>query len=189
MHLITGNLGGDFYKGNLSNFDHLPLHIQHGIKLHRFIDDFTDRAEPILAVSHLFQDHGIQKVAPIACDILLDHYLSRNWIHFSAQPYADFVSAIYAEVETNRTEIGPDFQFLFNKMKEHRWFDAYPHLEGITLILRQFSSRMRFANNLAESATIYRQHQKTIDSSFETFLNDIKVQSAQFILDHRLDVL
>ena len=188
MHLVTGNLGGDFYKGQLSNFQHLPLKIQQGIKLHRFIDDFTDRSEHILQVSHLMQQEGIQKVAAIACDILLDHYLSRNWKQFSAVPYDTFIKAIYGEVEANLGDIGPDFQFLFNKMKEYGWFYAYPRIDGITLILRQFSTRMRFQNNLAESATVYIHHQKTIDACFEAFLNDIKTNSSRFILEQKLGI-
>lgn len=189
MHLITGNLGGDSYKGKLSNFSHLPLKIQQGIKLHRFIDDFTDQSEHILTVTHLLQQGGISKVAAIACDILLDHYLSRNWNHYSSIPYPDFIGAIYLEVEANLEGTPADFRFLFNKMKEHGWFYAYPSFEGISLILRQYGTRIPFKNKLADSSAVYQQHQKTIDTCFETFLNEIRIRSAEFILDQRLDIL
>ena len=45
--LIAGNFAGDSYKGYLDNFEHLPKDILNGVKLHRFIDDFTDHNENI----------------------------------------------------------------------------------------------------------------------------------------------
>jgi acyl carrier protein phosphodiesterase len=188
MHLVTGNLGGDFYKGNLSNFTHLPLNIQQGIKLHRFIDDFTDHSEHILQVSHLLQENGIHKVAGIACDILLDHYLSRNWSNYSNLVYENFIQAIYTEVEANLEFMETDFRFLFNKMKEYGWFHAYPGIDGISLILRQFSSRVKFQNKLGESSRVYIYHQKAIDTCFKAFLSDIKHRSGEFILDQKLNL-
>lgn len=188
MHLITGNLGGDFYKGNLDNFNHLPKQIQQGLKFHRFIDDFTDKSEQILEVGHILQKSGIAKVSFIACDILLDHYLARNWKKYSAIPYPDFIEAIYAEVTRNIQHTEPDFRFLFNKLQEHGWFYDYPSITGISQVLQQYSHRLKFDNQLGRSSEVYSAHQKTIDHYFETFLTDIKIQSHQFILAEKLNI-
>ncbi len=188
MHLITGNLGGDFYKGNLDNFNHLPKHIQQGVKFHRFIDDFTDKSTHIIEVGHLLQKNGISKVSFIACDILLDHYLAKNWNNYSNIPYSDFIQQIYAEVNRNIALTEPDFRFLFNKLQEHGWFFDYPSIQGISQVLHQYSHRLKFDNELAHSSEVYTTHQKTIDSYFETFLNDIKGQSQQFILAEKLNI-
>lgn len=188
FHLITGNLGGDFYKGNLSNFNHLPNHLQQGIKFHRFIDEFTDQSDSIIEVAHIFQKAGIPKVSFIACDILVDHYLSKNWSNYSAIPYDQFIEEIYSEVQGNLHLTEPDFQFLFNKMKEYGWFYEYPTIEGISLILRQFSRRMKFDNHLDSCVNIYLANKKTIDACFETFLKSIKNRSDEFILDEKLNI-
>lgn len=188
MHLTTGNLAGDSYKGNLSNYSHLPKHLQHGIKLHRFIDDFTDQSEHITEVAHIFQKNGISKVSFIACDILLDHFLAKNWKDYSDWPYPDFVNSVYAEVSSNLMHTESDFRFLFNKMREYGWFYEYPSIEGIGLILRQFSTRMKFVNQLSQSSDVYLNNQTTIDTYFKTFLTEIKIKSEQFIFDHKLDI-
>ncbi len=188
MHLITGNLGGDFYKGNLDNFNHLPKHIQQGVKFHRFIDDFTDKSKQIIAVGHLLQKNGIAKVSFIACDILLDHYLAKNWNHYSSIPYSDFIQQIYAEVNRNIEHTETDFRFLFNKLQEHGWFYDYPSIEGISQVLHQYSHRLKFDNHLALCSAVYSNNQKTIDSYFETFLSEIRIASKQFILAERLNI-
>lgn len=189
MHLITGNLGGDSYKGNLSNFMHLPKHIQQGIKFHRFIDDFTDQSKSITEVAHILQKNGISKVSFIACDILLDHYLSKHWKSYSAIPYSTFIESVYAEVKANLAHTDSEFRFLFNKMQEYGWFYEYPDIEGISQILRQYSTRMKFENNLHLSSAVYLNNQETIDRYFKTFLSEIKVQSGKFILEEKLNIL
>jgi acyl carrier protein phosphodiesterase len=188
MHLITGNLGGDFYKGNLDNFNHLPKHIQQGVKFHRFIDDFTDKSKQIIEVGHLLQKNGIAKVSFIACDILLDHYLARNWNQYSTIPYSNFIQEIYAEVNRNIAHTEPDFRFLFNKLQEHGWFYDYPSIQGIGQVLHQYSHRLKFDNELARSSAVYSTHQKTVDSYFETFLNEIQIRSKEFILAEHLNI-
>ncbi len=186
MHLITGNLGGDSYKGNLDKFNGLPEHILNGIKLHRFIDNYTDQSVQIKSVAAIFKNEGISKVSFIACDILLDHYLSRNWNQFSKVAYIEFIQLIYAEVEKNQISMSDDFKFLFNKMQQYGWFYEYPTINGIALILKQFSSRLGFENTLTQSIQVYLNNQKTIDSYFESFIIDIKNDSNKFILANKL---
>lgn len=187
-HLITGNLAGDFYKGNLSNHTHLSISMQQGVKFHRFIDDFTDQSEQISAVAHLFQKNGISKVSYIGCDILLDHYLSNHWKEYSEVSYTDFIREIYQQVDLHLGETTDEFQFLYEKMKEYGWFFDYPTLSGITKILHQFSTRIPFENNLENCAEIYQTHQTEIEKYFKAFLISIKEQSSRFILDQKLDI-
>jgi len=188
LKLITGNLGGDFYKGNLKKFNDLPEHILDGVKLHRFIDNYTDQSDQIKSVASIFKNEGISKVSFIACDILLDHYLSKNWTQFSKTGYIEFIRAIYSEVEKNQSHMSDDFRFLFNKMQQYGWFYEYPTIEGIALILRQFSSRLGFNNALPDSIHVYLNNQKTIDSYFESFVIDIKNASNEFILANKLGI-
>lgn len=188
LNLITGNLGGDFYKGNLKKFNDLPEHILDGVKLHRFIDNYTDQSDQIRSVASIFKNEGISKVSFIACDILLDHYLSKNWNQFSKTGYIEFIRAIYSDVEKNQSHMTDDFRFLFNKMQQYGWFYEYPTIEGIALILRQFSSRLGFNNSLPDSIQVYLNNQKTIDSYFESFVIDIKNASNQFILANKLGI-
>lgn len=187
-HLIAGNLAGDSYKGQLTNFENLPKHILDGVKLHRFIDDYTDTSESIIAVAHLFQKNSIQKITFIASDILLDHYLAKNWTNYSSQFYAQFIKVIYLNVEKDLNLLSNDFKFLYSKMVEYDWLSIYPQEAGIRKVLHQYSSRVQFDNDLDKCMDIYLANKTEIDSHFKTFLADIIKAAANFILESNMEL-
>lgn len=187
-NLTAGNLGGDFFKGNLDHFPNFPANIINGVRVHRFIDTFTDSSQQVLAVSQILRNGGIQKVSGIACDLLLDHYLAREWNRYSDTLYTDFVKHIYACVDPQLGFMSKDFNWFYERLKSYGWMLDYPQLDGITKIMHQFSRRIPFNNNLVESASIYAAHQKTIDKHFEAFFEDIMKGCEQFILEHQLNI-
>lgn len=178
--LIAGNFAGDSYKGNLDNFD-LPKHIIDGIRLHRYIDDTTDHSIIILEAGHIFQANGIKKITYIATDLLLDHFLAREWMKFSSKDYELFIQAVYKFTEKYLDLLKPDFQGLYANLKEYGWFFDYPTEQGMRLILEQFSNRIRFQNDLTRCMDIYLENQAQFDHLFATFLIDIKLSSVEFI--------
>ena len=99
--LIAGNFAGDSYKGNLDKFIFLPSHILNGVKLHRYIDNYTDTSPLIKSVGKIFQNEGVTKVAYIASDIILDHYITKNWSDYSTKSFPEFVDIIYAQTDQN----------------------------------------------------------------------------------------
>ena len=181
--LIPGNFAGDSYKGNLKKFHFLPLHIQQGIALHRFIDNYTDTSLLIKSVGKMFQSHGVTKVAYIATDILLDHYITKNWNQFSSKSYVDFISLIYKYTDKNLVYLEEEFCFLYAKLKEQKWLHQYPSQEGIELILWQFSKRLGFSNDLLKCMEIYRNNIEEIDRIFGEFMREINQHSLRFIDD------
>ena len=180
-HLIAGNLAGDFYKGNLDKFSNLPKNILDGLRLHRFIDDVTDQSALIIKAAHIFRADGISRVAFIACDILLDHYLAKNWSTFSATAYEDFIQLIYSNVENDLKHLDSGFHYLFDRMKEYGWMLGYPTEAGIGQALSQFSRRIPFENDLHKSLAVYQKHQSELEDLFKTFLVEIKDRSGDFI--------
>lgn len=178
--LIAGNFAGDSYKGKLDNFD-LPDHIIHGIKLHRYIDDFTDHSEKILTAGHIFQEAGIKRIAFIATDIIMDHFLAREWVRFSSKDYDDFVQAIYTHTDKYLEILDPEFQSLYKNLKLFGWLFDYPTESGIRKILRQFSNRIPFDNELERCLDIYLENKLSFDKHFASFLVEIKEDSVEFI--------
>lgn len=182
--LIAGNFAGDSYKGKIDNFQHLPEHILNGIRLHRYIDDYTDHSEHILNVGRLFRDEGVQKVGLIATDIILDHYLSKNWKEYSSKTYQEFVEYVYQHTDPHLHQLEADFNWLYGRLKEYGWLYDYPSEKGITKILRQFSRRIGFENDLMLCMEIYQEKNEEIDRLFKSFMVEILSDSQQFILDN-----
>jgi acyl carrier protein phosphodiesterase len=180
-HLIAGNFAGDGYKGNLDNFDHLPKNIIDGVRLHRFIDDYTDHHPEIMKAGQILQDKGIKRIAFIATDIILDFYLGKNWANYSAKDYEEFVYKVYDETDPYLDDLDDEFNFLYVRLKKYGWMLDYKTEEGIQKILRQFSKRIKFENDLDKCFAIYKSEEKTFDEHFKKFLVDIEASSIEFI--------
>lgn len=171
--LIPGNLAGDHYKGDLSKFKNTPKHIIKGVEIHRFIDSNTDNSPLIKEVAHLLQESGIRRISYIASDILLDHYLAKNWKKFSSKNLKKFIQKSYKLTEGELDNLPEEFKPVMKQMKKSDWLSKYKYEEGIDLILHQFGDRLPFQNNLHDSFEAYKQNQKKIDKLFKTFLKDI----------------
>ena len=170
---ISGNLAGDFYKGDLSKFKKTPKHIMKGVEIHRFIDFTTDNSPLIQEAAHLLQDSGIKRISFIATDILLDHYLAKKWKKYSSKNLNKFIQKSYKLTEKDIDDLPNEFGELFTQMKKHDWLSRYKYEEGIDLILHKFSTRIPFQNNLHEAFEAYSSHKKQMDKLFKQFLKDI----------------
>lgn len=179
--LIAGNFAGDSYKGNLDKFIFLPPHILNGIKLHRFIDNFTDTSPLIKSVGKIFQNEGVTKVAYIASDIILDHFITKNWSNYSTKSFSDFVAIIYQETDDNLLYLEEEFCFMYEKLKEQKWLFQYDTEEGINRILWQFSRRLGFENDLLKCMRIYVEEKDRIDALYTDFMASIVENSNKFI--------
>jgi acyl carrier protein phosphodiesterase len=181
--LIAGNFAGDSYKGNLDKFIFLPPHILNGVRLHRYIDNYTDTSPFIKTVGKIFQNEGVTKVAYIASDILLDHYITKNWSNYSTKSFSDFVDIIYDQTDQNLLYLEEDFCFLYERLKAQKWLFQYDTEEGINRILWQFSRRLGFDNDLLKCMDIYVTEKAEIDALFTDFMASIVENSNKFIQD------
>ncbi|NOQ75884.1 MAG: DUF479 domain-containing protein [Crocinitomix sp.] len=181
--LMAGNFAGDSYKGNLDKFIYLPTHILNGVKLHRYIDNFTDTSPLIKSVGKIFQDQGVTKVAYIASDILLDHFITKNWSDYSTKSFEDFVGIIYEETDQNLKYLEEEFCFMYARLKQQKWLFQYDTEDGIRRILWQFSRRLGFKNDLLDCMRIYTAEKDRIDALFTDFMASIVENSNKFIQD------
>ncbi len=184
--LMAGNFAGDSYKGNLDKFNALPSHILNGVRLHRFIDDFTDSSDLIKSIGKIFQDKGITKVTYIATDILLDHFLTKNWSDYSSKTYSEFIQILYDQTDENLKYLEEEFCFMYALLKEQKWLFQYSTTEGIDMILWQFSRRIGFKNDLTKCMRIYLAETEKIDMLFREFMESIVEESAKYIADSLL---
>jgi len=170
---LAGNIGGDHFKGDLSLFSDIPEDILKGVQIHRFIDSFTDSSIHIQKVAKIFQDGGVKRISYIASDIILDHYISKNWSGLSPFSLPCFIETIHTTT-TEVLHIFPDkFQFIFGKMVEKKWLSRYITEDGIELTLFKFEQRIPFKNNLHTSFQVYKKNQNAIDDLYRLFMIDI----------------
>ncbi len=173
---ISGNLAGDHFKGDLSLFTEIPPRIKIGIEIHRFIDSYTDNSPHIQKVAKIFQEGGIKRISYIASDIILDHFISKNWGKFSPFPLSYFIEVIHQETAKDLHFFPEKFKFIFGKMVEKEWLSRYIEEDGIELTLYKFEQRIPFINNLHDSFLIYKTNQNEIESYYNLFINEIMTE-------------
>jgi len=180
---ISGNLAGDFFKGDLSKYKKTPSHIIKGVEIHRYIDSTTDNSPLIKEAAHLLQDNGIKRISFIATDILLDHYLAKKWKKYSSKNLNKFIQRSYALTDKDIEHFPTEFEKMFTQMKKHDWLSRYKYEEGIDLILHKFSTKIPFQNNLHDAFRAYQVNKKKMDKLFKQFLKEIdKSVSKEFKL-------
>ena len=170
---ISGNLAGDFFKGDLSKFKKTPSNIIKGIEIHRYIDSTTDNSPLIQEAAHLLQDNGIKRISFIATDIILDHYLAKKWNKYSSRNLNKFIQKSYHLTDKDIEHFPSEFEKMFTQMKKHDWLSRYKYEEGIDLILHKFSTKIPFQNNLYDAFEAYLFNKKKMDKLFKQFLKEI----------------
>ena len=69
--IAIGNFLGDFIRG--SELNSLPLTVQKGVYLHRFIDQYTDNHPVVRDLNKMLVPH-FAKYAPVVSDIYFDYF-------------------------------------------------------------------------------------------------------------------
>jgi acyl carrier protein phosphodiesterase len=172
---LLGNFLGDFVKG--SQLSDYPTNVQHGIKLHRKIDVYTDQHPEVLNLKKLFPAE-LQRTAGIALDIYFDHLLLNNWHKFSTRPIEQLFTHFYQQL--NATELQVSERFLrvkFNLLK-HKWLNDY-HQEPACL-RAMFSIEQRFSKKVTFASSSYQllcENRSMVEQSFLRFYGELLVQS------------
>lgn len=129
----------DFVRGN-PDADYSP-EIVSGIRLHRRIDKLTDSLEQVKQARSLFsQPH--YRVAPIALDVLWDHFLARHWEQVEHQiSLQDFIAQARGNIEPYLSLTPVGFQHLNQYLWKDNWLERYAELPFIARTLHNMAIR------------------------------------------------
>jgi acyl carrier protein phosphodiesterase len=143
--LMVGNFIADTVKGK--ELLRYPKAIQRGIRLHRFIDTFTDENPlPLQSRKRLYPYFG--KYAAVVQDVFYDHFLASEWQNHHEVELAKYTARVYRVLERNRHLFNPRADRTFHYMKNQNWLLGYASREGIDRALKGLSNRARFASNM-----------------------------------------
>ena len=170
--ILTGNMISDFVKGK-KKFGY-PQTIQHGIQLHRLIDEFTD-FHPITAAAKQFFRPAYRLYSGAFVDVVFDHFLAKDDMQFA--PYnglKEFTQIIYHQLETESVFFPAPFQMMFPYMRMQNWLFGYRTTEGI---YKSFGGLVRRSKYLKESETafkIFLEHYKDLEQCYFAFFPELK---------------
>lgn len=143
----TGGFLGDFIRGPLRG--ERPAAIEGGIALHRYVDATSDRHPAVRAATRLFPARH-RRFAPVALDVLFDHFLARDFHRFCRTPLPAFSSECYAQLDARRVHLTDPARRFLDRMAEVDLLAAYAQRSSVPRALSHIASRARRRNPLTE---------------------------------------
>ena len=165
--ILLGNFMGDFVKG--SQIAKYSEKVQQGIKLHRFIDEFTDSHSKVKEDIALIKPK-LGRYSPIAIDVFYDHLLTKHWQHLNLEPLKPFTENAYNVIHQQKELLPERCQHMFTYMKRDNWLFNYQYKEGIHRALSGLSRRTQFDSKLQLALPILEEHEEVINNQFVFFL-------------------
>lgn len=166
-----GNFMADAIKG--SQFEKYPIGIQIGIKLHRFIDSFTDSHLVYRKSKHrLHEKFG--HYSGVIMDIVYDHFLAKNWKQFSKVKLEEYANNFYDLLQNNYSILTEKTQNALPYMLETNWLVCYKSLAGLELILFQMDYKTKNRANMPAAMADIKQFYNEIENEFFIFFKDLE---------------
>ena len=174
-HLIVGNLIADTIKSKKDKVQ-LPITIQKGIQLHRFIDTFTDTNKEVDIINRLLHPY-FYHYASVVSDIYFDYYLYNNWIQFESLVYESFCEGIYSVMNAHK-HIIPEKLFW---MADKNWLQYYTTIEGIQSVFDRLTIRLNHKANFINASEVLLLLDKEIKELFLKFYPQLTIAVQSWI--------
>ncbi|MGS2726470.1 acyl carrier protein phosphodiesterase [Psychroserpens sp. BH13MA-6] len=170
QQITIGNFIADGIRGK--RYKKFPIGIQKGILLHRQIDTYTD-AHPIVRKStkRLHKNYG--HYSGVIVDILYDHFLAKNWRHYSEVPLAAYVENFYALLQDNFDILPNRIQRMLPHMIADNWLLSYAKIEGIQKVLDGMNRRTQNKSGMHTATDELKAFYSEFESEFTRFFSEL----------------
>jgi acyl carrier protein phosphodiesterase len=173
-----GNLLGDFVKGNPDNqYDN---DVVQGIRLHRFVDSYTDSHELVREARQLFAGKQ-RRFSGIALDMFWDHCLASNWQQYNDHGLRKFCEQQRVLVSREHdVELPERFTQVTAAMWQGRWMESYQDLENIEYALQRMSNRSPRMGELANCFNTLDKNYADLVKVFKAMYPDVLNAAQRF---------
>ena len=171
---IVGNMLADFVSHDFR--ERYPPPVVNAILFHHQIDHYAD-AHPLFRRSRRRLGRQYRLLTGVLIDVFYDHFLARNWGHYSRLPLAAFCDEVYAVFQDHPHLLSPRLQRIMPIMVEENWLLAYREIEGVEKALRGLSRRISRPNRLAEGGEALRENYAELQTDFQAFFPDLKAHA------------
>ena len=164
--LIAGNFLGDFVKGKA--YEEFDLKVQHGILLHRHIDNEMDTSDMHDEVKEIVRPY-CGKFTGVALDLLYDYFLATSWEDHSTMSLVGFESFIHEVLNDHRDLMNRNALFTMDAMIRGKWLSRYATLEGFERSCSGLASRISAPSGLEHLPALLVEHKSPFAFEFQRF--------------------
>lgn len=176
--VLVGNMISDFVKGR-KKYGY-PEKIQHGIRLHREIDNFTDTHSVTKEAKEIFRP-AYRLYAGSFIDVVYDHFLAVDQNEFTDKSLKAFTINTYDLLDQYTGYFPEKFRMMYPYMKGHDWLYNYRYREGIQ---KSFGGVVRRSKYLSESDTAYvlfTDHYDLLRQLYQLFFPELKSMAVNWL--------
>ncbi|WP_422360155.1 ACP phosphodiesterase [Reichenbachiella sp.] len=168
--ITIGNFIADFVKGK--KYLEYPLGVQHGILIHREIDNYADN-HPIFLEGKRRLAKEYRHYAGVIMDVYYDHFLSKNWSDYSEEELKVFCQRHYKLLNDNQSLLPEKCSYLLGYMETGDWLYNYQFLEGIQFALSGMSRRTSFKSGMERAVKNLTEDYDRFELEFQAFFKEI----------------
>lgn len=180
---LSGNLLGDFVKGNPDG--KFPESVVDGIRLHRFIDRYTDQHNLVLQQKKYFPV-SLKRFSPIALDVFWDHCLACDWSNFHALSLVDFIQDAKSTCLSPQPYDVPDnYLTTMNAMWAGEWLLSYQDINNVVYVLDRMSHRSSRMRPLAHCGEMLIENYIELRTVFLQLYPDVLLNAKIFFDKHQ----
>lgn len=179
---LLGNLLGDFVKGDPAK--RYSRELASGIRLHRFVDSYTDQHALIRQAKSLFPSQQ-RRFAGIALDMFWDHCLSSQWRHYSESSLDEFIRFSEQQVVDHQHQVMDEllpsnYLAVTSRMWQQNWLASYQHMHVMQRALTNISQRRAKFDLLAECYTTLDEHYAQLTDIFKQLYPQVLAASKEY---------
>jgi len=168
--IIIGNFIADHVKGE--GILKFTSEIQHGIRLHRAIDTFTD-SHPVYLKSKARLSGNYRKYAGVVADMFYDHFLSSNWSTYSEESLDLFIERIQKILFKNYPILPDKSQRFIAYMNKFNWLKGYGTFDGLGRALTGMAIRTPFKSGMENAIKDLKKDYELYKGEFGEFFPEI----------------
>jgi acyl carrier protein phosphodiesterase len=174
--IVVGNFAAEAVRGR-AGLEAYPAAVQRGIRLHRFIDSFTDAHPLVRRTTARLRESGLGKWAGIVSDVGFDHLLARDFIHYHqdhTESLPTFAHRQYTLLHARRHELPERLQHMLQYMRRDDWLSGYALPQGLERALLGLSRRAPSGAVLATGAAAFLAELPAYEADFQEFWPELR---------------
>ena len=178
--IAIGNFIGDFLRG--SKKETRPELILKGVKLHRFIDAYTDNHPVVKEVNILLQPY-FSKYAPVVSDVYFDYFLASHFEDYSTVSLRDYTHEIYDLIERKKHLLTDRALKFYEFMIVRDIFFEYGNKDGMKHVFNGLSKRARFESKMDQGVPVLIKHEAELFEMFTQFYPDLQNATRSYLAE------
>ena len=171
---LVGNMIADFIKNR--DRENFPLEIQNGIKLHRFIDSFTD-ANPDASKAKKIYSPLVRLYSGAFVDVSFDYLLANSMPETELRKHS---KKVYKTLWNHEKWLPQNFKRMLTNMENDDWLTNYRKNQGIKFSMQNVLNKAKYLDKDVPVFEAFLANQPLLQGSFDAFYPQLKHQAEVF---------